>query len=134
MGAGIVAIIFSGCAILGLIVLSGIIHYILEDIVNLIMIIDPKCANRVCFSDRNIEEKYPCTLILNATYNTSFTGTAFDFSKYEKNKIIGLTICNPKDPRYKDYFDENGDFYNVIVPDQMIYKMKDGNYVWEGAL
>lgn len=134
MGAGIVAIILSGCAILGLIVLSGIIHYILEDIVNLIMIIDPKCANRVRFSDRNIEEKYPCTLILNATYNTSFTGTAFDFSKYEKNKIIGLTICNPKDPRYKDYFDENGDFYNVIVPDQMIYKMKDGNYVWEGAL
>ena len=134
MGVGIVAIILSGCAILGLIVLSGIIHYILEDIVNLIMIIDPKCANRVRFSDRNIEEKYPCTLILNATYNTSFTGTAFDFSKYEKNKIIGLTICNPKDPRYKDYFDENGDFYNVIVPDQMIYKMKDGNYVWEGAL
>lgn len=134
MGAGIIAIILSGCAILGLIVLSGIIHYILEDIVNLIMIIDPKCANRVCFSDRNIEEKYPCTLILNATYNTAFTGTAFDFSKYEKNKIIGLTICNPKDPRYKDYFDENGNFYNVIVPDQMIYKMKDGNYVWEGAL
>lgn len=134
MGAGIVAIILSGCAILGLIVLSGIIHYILEDIVNLIMIIDPKCVSRVRFSDRNIEEKYPCTLILNATYNTSFTGTAFDFSKYEKNKIIGLTICNPKDPRYKDYFDENGDFYNVIVPDQMIYKMKDGNYVWEGAL
>lgn len=134
MGAGIVAIILSGCAILGLIVLSGIIHYILEDIVNLIMIIDPKCVNRVRFSDRNIEEKYPCTLILNATYNTSFTGTAFDFSKYEKNKIIGLTICNPKDPRYKDYFDENGDFYNVIVPDQIIYKMKDGNYVWEGAL
>ena len=134
MGAGIVAIILSGCAILGLIVLSGIIHYILEDIVNLIMIIDPKCANRVRFSDKNIEEKYPCTLILNATYDTPFTGTAFDFSKYEKNKIIGLTICNPKDPRYKDYFDENGDFYNVIVPDQMIYKMKDGNYVWEGAL
>lgn len=134
MGVGIVAIILSGCAILGLIVLSGIIHYILEDIVNLIMIIDPKCAKQVRFSDRNIEEKYPCTLILNATYNTSFTGTAFDFSKYEKNKIIGLTICNPKDPRYKNYFDENGDFYNVIVPDQMIYKMKDGNYVWEGAL
>ena len=41
MVAGIAAIILSGCAVLGLIVLAGIIHYILEDIVNLIMIIDP---------------------------------------------------------------------------------------------
>ena len=80
MTAGITAIILSGCAILGLIVLAGIIHYILEDIVNLIMIIDPECAKRVRFSDRKIEPEYPCTLILNATYGASFAGTAFDFS------------------------------------------------------
>ena len=67
MVAGIAAIILSGCAIVGLIVLARIIHYILEDIVNLIMITDPECAKRVRFSDRNIEEKFPCTLILNAT-------------------------------------------------------------------
>ena len=36
----------------------------------------------------NIEEKYPCTLIINATYDTSFTGTAYDFSEYESKKII----------------------------------------------
>ena len=134
MIAGIVAIILSGCAVVGLIILAGIIHYILEDIVNLIMITDPECAKRVRFSDRNIEEKYPCTLIINATYDTPFTGTAFDFSEYEKSKIIGLTICNPKNPKYKNYFDENGDFYNVIIPDQVVYKMKDGSYAWEDAL
>ena len=98
------------------------------------MIIDPECAKRVRFSDKNIEEKYPCTLILNATYDVPFTGTAFDFSEYEKSKIIGLTICNPKNPKYKDYFDENGDFYNVIIPDQVVYKMKDGSYTWEDSL
>ena len=95
MIAGIVAIILSGCAVVGLIILAGIIHYILEDIVNLIMIIDPECAKRVRFSDRNIEEKYPCTLILNATYDTPFTGTAYDFSEYEKSKIIGLIVFYP---------------------------------------
>ena len=134
MVAGIAAIILSGCAVVGLIILAGIIHYILEDIVNLIMITDPECAKRVRFSDRNIEEKYLCTLILNATYDTPFTGTAFDFSEYEKSKIICLTICNPKNPKYKDYFDENGDFYNVIIPDQVVYKMKDGSYAWEDSL
>ena len=55
MIAGIVAIILSGCAVLGLIVLAGIIHYILGDIVNLIMIIDPECAKRIRFSNKNIE-------------------------------------------------------------------------------
>ena len=134
MVAGIVAIILSIFAVLGLIVLAGIIHYILEDIVNLIMITDPECAKRVRFSDRNIEEKYPCTLILNATYDTPFTGTAFDFSEYEKNKIIGLTVCNPKNSKYKDYFDEEGNFCNVIVPNQTVCKMKDGSYIWMDAL
>ena len=134
MVAGIVAIILSIFAVLGLIVLAGIIHYILEDIVNLIMITDPECAKRVRFSDRNIEEKYPCTLALNATYDTPFTGMAFDFSEYEKRKIIGLTICNPKNPKYKDYFDEEGNFCNVIVPNQTVCKMKDGSYIWMDAL
>lgn len=134
MVAGIVAIILSGCAVLGLIVLAGIIHYILEDIVNLIMIIDPECAKRVRFSDMNIEEKYPCTLIINATYDTSFTGTAYDFSEYESKKIIGMTVCNPKNSKYKDYFDEEGNFCNVIVPNQTVCKMKDGNYIWMDAL
>ena len=134
MVAGIVAIILSIFAVVGLIILAGIIHYILEDIVNLIMITDPECAKRVRFSDRNIEEKYPCTLILNATYDTPCTGTAFDFSEYEKSKIIGLTICNSKNPKYKNYFDETGDFYSVTIPNQVVYKMKDGSYAWEDSL
>ena len=115
MIAGIVAIILSIFAVLGLIVLAGIIHYILEDIVNLIMITDPECAKRVRFSDRNIEEKYPCTLIINATYDTSFTGTAYDFSEYESKKIIGMTVCNPKNSKYKDYFDEEGNWIEVPI-------------------
>ena len=134
MLAGIVEIILSGCAVLGLIFLVGIILYLLDDIVILIMITDPECAKRVRFSDRNIEEKYPCTLIINATYDTSFTGTAYDFSEYESKKIIGMTVCNPKNSKYKDYFDEEGNFCNVIVPNQTVCKMKDGSYIWMDAL
>ena len=41
--------------------------------------------------DKNIEEKYPCSLLLSVKEGADFTGSVYDFSLYDEKKIIGLT-------------------------------------------
>ena len=41
--------------------------------------------------EQNIEERYPCTLLLSVKEGADFTGSVYDFSLYDEKKIIGLT-------------------------------------------
>ena len=79
--------------------------------------------------DKNIEEKYPCSLLLSVKEGADFTGSVYDFSLYDEKKIIGLTEYQTE-ITHEDKNDEDG-FRFALLPNQIICKMKDGSYQWD---
>ena len=79
--------------------------------------------------EQNIEEKYPCTLLLSVKEGADFTGSVYDFSLYDEKKIIGLTEYQTE-IEHKDKNDEDG-IRSALLPNQVVCKMKDGSYQWD---
>jgi hypothetical protein len=78
----------------------------------------------------NAEETYPCTLLLSIVEGAEFDGSAYDFSLYEKTGVIGLTEFKTKASSGK-YEDCEGDPLVATLNNQIVYKMKDGGYMWD---
>ena len=79
--------------------------------------------------EQNIEEKYPCTLLLSVKEGADFTGSVYDFSLYDEKKIIGLTEYQTE-IEHKDKNDED-EIRSALLPNQVVCKMKDGSYQWD---
>lgn len=79
--------------------------------------------------EQNIEEKYPCTLLLSVKEGADFTGSVYDFSLYDEKKIIGLTEYQTE-IEHEDKNDEDG-IRSALLPNQVVCKMKDGSYQWD---
>ena len=78
--------------------------------------------------EQNIEERYPCTLLLSVKEGADFTGSVYDFSLYDEKKIIGLTEYQTE-IEHEDKNDEDG-IRSALLPNQVVCKMKDGSYQW----
>ena len=82
------------------------------------------------YLDKYAEEKFPCTLLLTENNNADFNGSIYDFSLYEENNIIGLTECKQKTTiNIED--DEDDEPCAILIPNQTVFKMKDGSYQWD---
>ena len=79
--------------------------------------------------EKNIEERYPCTLLLSVKEGADFTGSVYDFSLYDEKKIIGLTEYQTE-IEHEDKNDEDG-IQSALLPNQIVCKMKDGSYQWD---
>ena len=79
---------------------------------------------------QNAEETYHCTLLLSIVEGADFDGSSYDFSLYEEKGIIGLTEFKTKasSGKYEDY---EGDPLVATLGNQIVYKMKDGSYMWD---
>ena len=79
---------------------------------------------------QNAEETYPCTLLLSIKEGAEFDGSAYDFSLYEETGVIGLTEFKTQasSGKYEDY---DGDPLVAALNNQIVYKMKDGSYMWD---
>ena len=79
---------------------------------------------------QNAEETYPCTLLLSIVEGAEFDGSAYDFSLYEEKGIVGLTEFKTEasSGKYENY---EGDPLVATLSNQIIYKMKDGSYMWD---
>ena len=79
---------------------------------------------------QNAEETYPCTLLLSIVEGADFDGSAYDFSLYEEKGVIGLTEFKTKasSGKYEDY---EGNPLVATLCNQIVYKMKDGGYMWD---
>lgn len=90
---------------------------------------NPKEAMKYYFK-QNAEETYPCTLLLSIVEGADFDGSVYDFSLYEEKGVIGLTEFKTKasSGKYEDY---EGDPLVATLGNQIVYKMKDGGYMWD---
>ena len=90
---------------------------------------NPKEAMKYYFK-QNAEETYPCTLLLSIVEDADFDGSVYDFSLYEEKGIIGLTEFKTKasSGKYEDY---EGNPLVATLGNQIVYKMKDGGYMWD---
>ena len=80
-------------------------------------------AAELCFGP--VEERFEgATLLLLEQYAPEQT-TIYDFSKWQDNKIIGVTVM------HKDVdIDEDNDGRLGIVPNQTVCRFKDGTVLW----
>ena len=82
------------------------------------------------YLDKYAEEKFPCTLLLTENNNADFNGSIYDFSRYEKNNIVGLIECKQKTTTNTKN-DEDDEPRVILIPNQTVFKMKDGSYQWD---
>lgn len=88
---------------------------------------NPKAFMKYYF-DSQTEERYNCTLLLTINDSADFDGSVYDFSLYEKNKIIGLTECRKETTKHDE---DNDESKIALIPNQVVCKMKDGSFQWD---
>lgn len=91
---------------------------------------DPKAVMKYYFKNES-EKSYPCSLLISICEGADFDGSVFDFSEYEETKVIGLTEFRKEITSNGKYEDEDGEPIATILPNQIVYKMKDGSYQWD---
>ena len=98
-----------------------ILNLALEKSVSMLLEADPKTAFDLYYDEKNIEQTYLCDLFVMQNNSIKQNELCFDFSKYEFNNIIVVHINSEEL--------EDGSF--TILPNQKVYKMKDGGFVWD---
>ena len=76
-------------------------------------------------------ESYPCTLLLAIKEGADFDGSIYDFSKYEESNVIGLIEYKTTTESNGRYEDDDGEPITALLPNQKVYKMKDGSFLWD---
>lgn len=76
--------------------------------------------------DKYAEEKFPCTLLITESEDMNFEGSIYDFSHYKEKNIIALIK-----PKRNSENDCNDDPRFILLPNQIVLKMKDGSYQWD---
>lgn len=77
------------------------------------------------------KNSYPCTLLLSIKEGAEFDGSIYDFSEYENKNIIGLIEYKTGTPSNGKYEDEEGEPIFALLPNQTVYEMKDGSFLWD---
>lgn len=80
----------------------------------------------------NIEESFPCCLLLHLQFNTKESAKITDFSNYENSNIIAYSVLSkgPPPPGYANQLEEDGSI-RILVRNVRVNKYKDGEYFWE---
>lgn len=80
----------------------------------------------------NIEESFPCCLLLYLQFNAKESAKIADFSNYENSNIIAYSVLSkgPPPPGYANQLEEDGSI-RILVRDVRVNKYKDGEYFWE---
>lgn len=80
----------------------------------------------------NIEESFPCCLLLHLQFNAKGSAKITDFSNYENSNIIAYSVLSkgPPPPGYVNQLEEDGSI-RILVHNVRVNKYKDGEYFWE---
>lgn len=80
----------------------------------------------------NIEESFPCCLLLYLQFNATEFAKITDFSNYEKSNIIAYSVLSkgPPPPGYANQLEEDGSI-RMLIRNVRVNKYKDGEYFWE---
>ena len=119
----IVAIIILSIVIIGLLIFNGMLQECIRILINKDIDINPEEAMKEYF-ENNIEEEFPCTLLISIIDKMDFEGVAYDFSEYEEKGIIGMTGF------YKRTIPEENKGPSIL-PNQKVLRMKDGEMIWD---
>ena len=103
--------------------LRAVWHALLEAIED-----NPKLKAEIYFDEKNVEEKFPCMLLLTLKEGTDQEAQIFDFSQYEELGIIAMTQLDTE-VRLTKHCEDN--MVSTIIPDQIVCRMKDGSYQWD---
>lgn len=115
----IIVICILGTLLLLVLTAIGILYYALNKTMQAYIADNPKQVLNYYY-DKYKEEEYLCTLLI-SNQKIASNSICFDFSKYETNNIIGIIVYN----------EELEEDILSILPNQKIYKMKDGSYEWD---
>lgn len=119
----IIVIIILSIVIIGLLIFNGMLQKCIRILINKNIDINPKEAMTEYF-ENNIEEEFPCTLLISIIDKMEFEGVAYDFSEYEEKRIIGMTGF------YKRTIPEENKGPSIL-PNQTVLRMKDGEMIWD---
>lgn len=80
----------------------------------------------------NIEESFPCCLLLHLQFNAKEFAKITDFFNYENSNIIAYSVLSkgPPPPGYANQLEEDGSI-RILVHNVRVNKYKDGEYFWE---
>jgi hypothetical protein len=80
----------------------------------------------------NIEESFPCCLLLHLQFNAKEFAKITDFSNYENSNIIAYSVLSksPPPPGYANQLEKDGSI-RILVRNVRVNKYKDGEYFWE---
>lgn len=80
----------------------------------------------------NIEESFPCCLLLHLQFNAKEFAKITDFSNYENSNIIAYSVLSksPPPPGYANQLEKDGSI-RILVHNVRVNKYKDGEYFWE---
>lgn len=80
----------------------------------------------------NIEESFPCCLLLHLQFNAKEFAKITDFSNYENSNIIAYSVLSksPPPPGYANQLEKDGSI-RMLVRNVRVNKYKDGEYFWE---
>ena len=98
-----------------------ILRLALEKLASMFLEEEPKTALDLYYDEKNIEQTYLCDLLIMKNNSIKQNELCFDFSKYEFYNVIAVYVNSEEL--------EDGAF--TILPDQKVYKMKDGGFVWD---
>ena len=117
--------------ILGVLLLCSVfLNVSLWCAINYLIDKDPKFTMDYYF-DKEVEEKFPCSLLLSVKEGADFNGSVFDFSQYEETGVIGLTEFRKEITSGKTFEEEDGELKVAVLPNQIVCKMKDGSHQWD---
>lgn len=105
-------------------VIGRLMEIALKDLIN-----NPKLMLDEYY-ETEMEEQFPCYLLLCIREGADFDGSVYDFSQYEEKKIIGLTEFRTAITG-KMKLDEDEEPMTALLPNQLVYKMKDGSFQWD---
>lgn len=79
----------------------------------------------------NIEESFPCCLLLHLQFNAKEFTKITDFSNYENSNIIAYSVLSKSPPPgYANQLEKDGSI-RMLVRNVRVNKYKDGEYFWE---
>ena len=80
----------------------------------------------------NIEESFPCCLLLHLQFNAKEFAKITDFSNYENSNIIAYSVLSksPLPPGYANQLEKDGSI-RMLIRNVKVNKYKDGEYFWE---
>ena len=80
----------------------------------------------------NIEESFPCCLLLHLQFNAKEFAKITDFSNYENSNIIAYSVLSksPPPPGYANQLEKDGSI-RILIRNVRVNNYNAGEYFWE---